>query len=112
VPREFGRRNGCEISASYIARREGARSRPPVNLQAAVEALLFSSDQPLTLALLSQSLDTSEASVLDALQTLGTGYAGREAGVELREIAGGGMLVATAARAEGGGGMRGGRRTR
>jgi segregation and condensation protein B len=59
----------------------------------ALEALLFSSDQPLTLALLAESLDTEPDSVQAGLNELGEAYTARGAGVELREIAGGHMLV-------------------
>lgn len=73
---------------------------PPSNLLPALEALLFSSDQPLTLALLSESIDTDAEVIRGALHELGEAYAAREAGVELREIAGGWMLVTTPAQAE------------
>jgi len=67
---------------------------------AALEALLFSSDQPLTSALLAESLDSEPEQVQTALAELGESYTARGAGVELREIAGGWMLVTTAAQAE------------
>jgi segregation and condensation protein B len=67
---------------------------------AALEALLFSSDQPLTPALLAESLDSEPEQVQTALAELGESYTARGAGVELREIAGGWMLVTTAAQAE------------
>jgi len=73
---------------------------PPPNLDAAIEALLFSSDQPLPLVLLSESLEESPENVAAALERIGRGYAERTAGVELREIAGGWMLVTTAAQSE------------
>ena len=73
---------------------------PPRDLQAAIEALLFSSDQPLTETLIAESLETSPAEIAPALQQLGASYAARGAGVELREIAGGWMLVTTAEHAE------------
>ncbi len=73
---------------------------PPSNLLPALEALLFSSDQPLTLALLSESVDTDPEVIRGALHELGEAYGAREAGVELREIAGGWMLVTTQAQAE------------
>jgi segregation and condensation protein B len=73
---------------------------PPSSLQAAVEALLFSSDQPLSLSLLCESLEAPPGEVAAALNRLGEEYARRDAGVELREIAGGHMLVTTAAQSE------------
>ncbi len=86
---------------------------PPPNLQAAIEALLFSSDQPLPLTLITESLESEPQRVAEALRTLGESYASRDAGVELREIAGGWMLVTTQAQAEWVGRMlRGKRRMR
>ena len=73
---------------------------PPSNLLPALEALLFSSDQPLTLALLSESLESEPDVVQATLLELGEAYAARDAGIELREIAGGWMLVTTPAQAE------------
>jgi len=73
---------------------------PPSRLQAAIEALLFSSDQPLPLALLSEALETPADDVAAALRRLGEDYAARAAGVELREIAGGWMLVTAAEHSE------------
>ena len=73
---------------------------PPLNLQAALEALLFSSDHPLALGLLSESLDAAPDEVAAALGRLGEEYSSRGAGVELREIAGGHLLVTTPEQAE------------
>ena len=73
---------------------------PPSNLQAALEALLFSSDQPLPLSLLAESLDVAPDEVAAALHRLGQEYAARGAGVELREIAGGHLLVTGPEQAE------------
>ena len=69
---------------------------PPVHLRSAVEALLFSSDQPLTLALLAEALDTQPEKVSEALAELGADYEARESGVELREMAGGWIVTTTA----------------
>jgi len=73
---------------------------PPSNLPAALEALLFSSDQPLPLSLISESLDLPVEDLGPALAALGESYADRASGVELREIAGGWMLVTTAEQSE------------
>jgi segregation and condensation protein B len=73
---------------------------PPLRLQAALEALLFSSDQPLPLALLAESLDADPVEVSEALLALERAYREREAGVELREIAGGWMLITAPEHAE------------
>ena len=86
---------------------------PPVRLQAAIEALLFSSDQPLPLDLIAEALETAPDRVAEALGGLAEGYARRAAGVEVREIAGGWMLVTTAEQSEWVGRMlRGKRRMR
>jgi segregation and condensation protein B len=73
---------------------------PPSNLRSALEALLFSSDEPLTLALLAESLDAPATEVAEALQGLDAEYQSREAGVQLREIAGGHLLVTSPEHAE------------
>jgi len=66
---------------------------PPSNLQAALEALLFSSDQPVPLSLLAEALDALPDAVVAAIQSLESAYREREAGVQIREIAGGYLLV-------------------
>jgi segregation and condensation protein B len=66
---------------------------PPLNLPSALEALLFSADHPLPLTLLAESLDSPPEAVLEAARTLERAYAERAAGVQLREIAGGFLLV-------------------
>ncbi|TMQ74249.1 MAG: SMC-Scp complex subunit ScpB [Candidatus Eisenbacteria bacterium] len=73
---------------------------PPSNLQAALEALLFSSDQPLPLTLLAESLDVAPDQVAEALRELEAAGAARGAGVQLREIAGGYLLVTAPEHAE------------
>jgi segregation and condensation protein B len=73
---------------------------PPANLRAALEALLFSSDQPLPLTLLAESLDSPPDVVATALGELEAEYRAREAGVQLREIAGGWLLVTAPEHAE------------
>jgi len=73
---------------------------PPSDLRAALEALLFSSDEPLALALLAESLDAPRAEVAEALQSLDREYQRRGAGVQVREIAGGHLLVTAPEHAE------------
>jgi len=73
---------------------------PPTNLRSAVEALLFASDQPLTLLLLSEAIEAEPADVTEALSALGGEYAARDAGVELREMAGGWLFTTAAGQAE------------
>jgi segregation and condensation protein B len=66
---------------------------PPLNLRSAVEALLFSSDQPLSLSLLAEALDEQPERVAAALVELGTHYRAAGSGVELREMAGGWIVT-------------------
>jgi segregation and condensation protein B len=73
---------------------------PPSNLKAALEALLFSSDEPLSGTLLAESLDAPAEDVAVALRELDAEYRARSAGVELREMAGGHLLVTTPEHAE------------
>ncbi len=68
---------------------------PPSNLRSAIEALLFSSDQPLSLALMADALETPLEEMAGALKSLGEEYSGRLAGVELREMAGGWVFMTT-----------------
>jgi len=73
---------------------------PPSNLRSAIEALLFASDQPLSLMLLSEALESGTDDVAAALRALGEEYAAREAGIELREMAGGWLFTTAAGQAE------------
>jgi len=66
---------------------------PPTLLQPAIEALLFSSDQPLPVSLLSDALETPPEDVIVSLHGLERAYAERGAGLQIREIAGGWMIV-------------------
>jgi len=66
---------------------------PPLNLRSAVEALLFSSDQPLSLSLLAEALDERPERVAEALVELGAHYTAAGSGVELREMAGGWLVT-------------------
>ena len=86
---------------------------PPQNLQSALEALLFSSDQPLTLAMLADALEAAPEPVTEALRSLADEYHARDAGIEVREMAGGWIVTTTAAQHEWVGRMlRGKRRMR
>lgn len=67
------------------------------NLRSAIEALLFSSDQPLTLAQLVEAVEAEPALVTETLQALAEEYRAREAGVEVREMAGGWIITTTSA---------------
>ncbi len=73
---------------------------PPTNLLPALEALLFSSDQPLPLSLLVESLDSEPGPVVDGLNELARQFEERGSGVQLREIAGGWQFVTAPEQAE------------
>jgi len=62
-------------------------------LQSSIEALLFASDQPLTLALLAEAIEAPVEDVSSTLHALGEEYAARQAGVQLREMAGGWLFM-------------------
>lgn len=61
----------------------------PARLRAALEAVLFVVESPVSSAQLASALQRPEPDVLAALGELGAGYDERGAGIELREIAGG-----------------------
>ncbi|MDR2671762.1 MAG: SMC-Scp complex subunit ScpB [Coriobacteriales bacterium] len=61
-------------------------------LQAALEALLFVSDEPVSAAELSRILDVLPSEADGALNLLATSYAEEERGIQLREVAGGWRL--------------------
>jgi segregation and condensation protein B len=73
---------------------------PPQNLQAATEALLFASDSPMSLKLLSEALDTPVEQLTEVVEALSVAYTERSAGVELREIGGGWQLVTASDQAD------------
>jgi segregation and condensation protein B len=59
------------------------------NLKQSLTALLFVSDEPVSAAALAKSLDQSPSAVDEALGELAAELEEREAGVQLREVAGG-----------------------
>jgi len=61
----------------------------PVQLRAAVEAIMFVVESPVSSAQLASALQRPEPEVQAALASLGSAYEERAGGVELREIAGG-----------------------
>ena len=58
-------------------------------LEAAVEALLFVSDEPVSAATLAKILDRTPSAIDLALSTLATRFEEEERGIQLREVAGG-----------------------
>jgi segregation and condensation protein B len=61
----------------------------PDRLAAALEAILFVVEAPVSLAALAVAVNQPIDVVREALSVLGTGYDERGAGIELREVAGG-----------------------
>ena len=63
------------------------------DLRRAVEALLFVSDEPVTAAVLAQTLETDRRTIENAVAELAAGYEERDAGIVLRNVAGGWRLT-------------------
>ncbi len=61
-------------------------------LSGMLEALLFVSDEPVSVVSLAEVLEKSAAEVMSALRDLQASYVSRGSGVELREVAGGWRL--------------------
>jgi segregation and condensation protein B len=72
----------------------------PDELAAAIEAILFVVDAPVTVAGLAASLQQTTDTVQAALDVLRDGYDARRAGVELREVAGGVRIYTRAEHAD------------
>jgi segregation and condensation protein B len=61
----------------------------PAELAAALEAVLFVLDAPVSVTALAAALERPTAAVADALEALRRGYDERGAGIDLRDVAGG-----------------------
>ena len=66
-----------------------SQARGTSELVALVEALIFVSDEPITVKLLGEVLEENRESVLAAVESLQEEYETRESGLQIREIAGG-----------------------
>lgn len=75
----------------------GLAGSVPASLVGGLEALLFSSAEPLAVERLAKLLGVPEPMVLAAAESLGHHYGGSGRGVELRRVAGGLQLVTTPA---------------
>ncbi|MGH8963422.1 MAG: SMC-Scp complex subunit ScpB [Jatrophihabitantaceae bacterium] len=69
----------------------------PIELAASVEAILFVVEAPVTATAVAAALQQSTAAVQDAVDMIRSGYDGRNAGIELRDVAGGIRLFTRAA---------------
>jgi segregation and condensation protein B len=67
-------------------------ARDLTDLTAAIETLVFVSEEPLTTKMLSDILDEDRRIIQSALESLSGEYDSREGGLQLREIAGGWQL--------------------
>ncbi len=76
------------------------RLADPVDLVSALEAILFVVESPVSVATLAASLQLTTAAITEALETLRAAYDERDAGMELREIAGGVRLFTRPQHAE------------
>ncbi|MCA1589592.1 MAG: SMC-Scp complex subunit ScpB [Acidobacteria bacterium] len=68
-------------------------NRTPPGLMAAVEALVFVSDEPITVKLLAEVLIENREAVASAIDALKVEYENRESGLQIREIAGGWQIA-------------------
>jgi segregation and condensation protein B len=66
-----------------------AADRPERELAAAVEALIFVSDEPINASLLAEVLGAEKRDVEAAVNALQENYEGRGSGLQIRELAGG-----------------------
>lgn len=69
------------------------QTRTPGELVALVEALIFVSEEPLTVKLLAEVLDEDRESVQAAVEELKIEYETRESGLQVRDIAGGWQIA-------------------
>jgi segregation and condensation protein B len=67
--------------------------RNPTELVAVVEAIIFVSDEPVTVKLLAEVLDEDRQAIEAAIEQLSAEYESREGGLQLREVAGGWQIA-------------------
>ena len=68
-------------------------SEPSPEVHRALEAILFLADEPLSVTVLAQAVETGRREVEAVLRELAEGYAERRSGISLMEVAGGWRLV-------------------
>lgn len=68
-------------------------ARSTTDLVAAVEAIIFVSDEPVTTKLLADVLDENKQAIEAAVEQLLSEYEGRDGGLQLREVAGGWQIT-------------------
>jgi segregation and condensation protein B len=62
---------------------------PFLEMQAALEAIIYAADEPVTLDQLAAAVDAEKAQVRAALEQLGSLYSTEDRGIEIRKVAGG-----------------------
>jgi segregation and condensation protein B len=72
---------------------ETKTARTPAELVALVEALIFVADEPITAKLMAEVLDEDKQAIQAAVEQLQAEYEARDAGLQVREIAGGWQLA-------------------
>lgn len=65
------------------------QTKSPTELMAIVEALIFVSEEPITVKILADVLGENRETIQAAVEALKSEYESREGGLQLREIAGG-----------------------
>jgi len=68
-------------------------SEPSPEVHRALEAILFLADEPLSVTVLAQAVETGRREVEAVLRELAEGYAERRSGISLKEVAGGWRLM-------------------
>jgi segregation and condensation protein B len=72
---------------------EQQSARTPSELVSLVEALIFVSDEPVTIRLIAEVLEEQQESIRAAVEELDREYKARESGLQVREIAGGWQIA-------------------
>jgi len=67
--------------------------RTPTELVAVIEAIIFVSDEPVTVKLLAEVLEEDKQAIDAAIEQLSAEYETREGGLQLREVAGGWQIA-------------------
>jgi segregation and condensation protein B len=84
-----GEREAGDGAESDLDKPRAAPLSDPDLVPAAVEAILFVVESPVTPASIAAALQQPEAVIVEAIEALRAGYDARNAGVELRDAAGG-----------------------
>ena len=100
VPDGYAAADAVAVDDTELPGDLALRLADPVDLVSALEAVLFVVESPVSVAALASSLQLTTAAITEALDTLRTSYDERNAGMELREVAGGVRLFTRAQHAE------------